>query len=512
MTCAKAQNPPLQPNNSEKPPQNISEVLQTIDQLVKQNRQLVKENGQIEEQNRQLMDQIESLRRTLGGQADAATRVPEHAEREEDDNPALTAPAMESSQEGEPDLSAEVSTPQEHKKFGTYTPNFGFTVADTDRGSMNVSIFSYVRYLNQLDLAPTYTNAFGVVSNVKQRQDFQLAKVQIKFLGWLLTPNFRYFLYTWTSNASMGQGSQVVVAGNLNYTFNKYFTFSGGINGLPGTRTLEGNFPFWLSMDSRLVADEFFRPSYTSGIWARGLITDKLRYQAMLGNNLSALGVNAGQLPNHLGTFAGALVWMPSTGEFGAGFGDFEEHDKLATRLGIHFTRSRENRQSQPGTEDFQNTQLRLSDGSIIFTPNLFGPGTTIIDATYKMTSFDGGIKLHGYSLEGEYYLRWLNDFRGLGRAADLSGLFDQGFQIQTSAMVVPKIFQIYAGGSTIFGQYGTPYDARVGTNVFPWKNRVVRWNTEALYLYKSPVGHLAVPYPVGGKGWVFDTNVEMAF
>jgi hypothetical protein len=513
MGCANAQDSPPEPSNSQKTPQNISDVLQTIDQLVKQNAQLVKQYGQVERQNRELMDQIESLRRTLGAQTGAATLVPEHEEPEDNENPALTAPALDASQEGEPELTGAISTPQkEHKKFGTYTPNFGFTVADTDNGSLNVSIFSYVRYLNQLDLAPTYTNAFGVGSKVKQRQDFQLQKVQIKFLGWLFNPDFRYFLYVWTSNASMGQGAQVVVGGNLNYSFNKHFILSGGINGLPGTRTVEGNFPFWLSMDSRLIADEFFRPSYTSGIWARGLITEKLRYQAMLGDNLSQIGVNAGQLTNHLGTVSSALVWMPTTGEFGAGFGDFEQHDKLATRLGIHFTRSRENRQSQPGTEDFQNTQIRLSDGSIIFTPNLFGPGTTITDVTYKMTSFDGGIKLHGYSLEGEYYLRWLDDFRGSGRAGNLPGVFDQGFQIQTSAMVVPKTFQIYGGGSTIFGQYGTPYDARIGTNVFPWKNRVLRWNTEALYLYKSPVGNLSLPYVVGAKGWVFHTNVEMAF
>jgi hypothetical protein len=35
---------------------------------------------------------------------------------------------------------------------------------------------------------------------------------------------------------------------------------------LPGTRSVEGNFPFWLGIDTRLIADEFFRPSYTSRI------------------------------------------------------------------------------------------------------------------------------------------------------------------------------------------------------------------------------------------------------
>lgn len=503
-------------NSSTRSPQSTADALNAIDKLVEQNKQL-------EKQNAELMGEIESLRRSLstnpGALSISAAVPPQHAapqratpQEKEEENEAITEPAMEGAQEGQPTeeaLAAEAEAGP--RKFGSYTPNFGFTVVDTNSGSMNVSIFSYLRYLNQLDLAPTYTNAFGMTSLVKQRQDFQLAKVQFKFLGWILNPDLRYFMYVWTSNANMGQGAQVVVAGNLNYTFGKHFTLAGGVNALPGTRSLEGNFPYWLSEDSRLIADEFFRPSYTSGLWARGLVTDKIRYSAMIGDNLSQLGVNAGQLTNHPTTFSGSLVWMPRTGEFGPGFGDFENHETLATRLGIHFTRSRENKQSQPGTEDFQNTQLRLSDGSIIFTPFLFGPGIVINNVTYKMTSFDGGIKYRGFSLDGEYYLRWLNNFTGLNTTG-LHGLFDHGFQTQISEMLIPKTFQIYAGGSTIFGQYGTPYDARIGVNWFPDKNRVFRWNTEGLYLYNSPVGYLAAPYPVGGKGWVIHSNLEMAF
>jgi len=70
------------------------------------------------------------------------------------------------------------------------------------------------------------------------------------------------------------------------------------------------------------------------------------------------------------------------------------------------------NKQSQPNTQTFENTQIRLSDGTIVFTPNLFGLGLTVTDVNYKLTSFDGGIKRHGYALEGEYYVRWLSNFR----------------------------------------------------------------------------------------------------
>jgi hypothetical protein len=64
--------------------------------------------------------------------------------------------------------------------------------------------------------------------------------VQIKFLGWVMDPRFRYFLYGWTSNASQGLAAQVVLAGNLNYNFNKHISIGAGIRSLPGTRSVEG--------------------------------------------------------------------------------------------------------------------------------------------------------------------------------------------------------------------------------------------------------------------------------
>jgi hypothetical protein len=425
----------------------------------------------------------------------------------------IIPPAIDTNSKEDTDMGDTRVTPEvkEEKKYGAYTPNLGYKVADTKYGDLSVSIYTYVRYLNQLGLAPTYTDAFGNTKSVQQRQDMQLQKVQIKFLGWVMNPKFRYFLYVWTNNATMGQGAQVVVAGNVNYTFNKYFTLSAGITSLPGTRSVEGNFPFWITPDSRMIADEFFRPSYTSGIWARGQIVDRLRYQVMLGNNLSTLGVSAAQLDNHFNTLASALVWNPTGSDYGIGFGDFENHETPSTRLAAHFTRSTEDKQSQPGTDSFENTQLRLSDGSVIFTPNLFGQGVTITQAKYKMVNFDGGLKYHGLEVLGSYYIRWLGNFQGPGTPG-LRSLFDHGLEVQVSKMVVPKTAQLYLGGSTIFGQYGTPFDTRLGVNLFPFKNKVVRWNNELLYLNRSPVGYTAVPFALGGKGFVYHSTVELAF
>ena len=395
---------------------------------------------------------------------------------------------------------------------GTYGPA-GFKVADTRMGDLNIKLFSYVRYLNQQGFDDAYVDAFGQVKPIDARQDIQFQKVNLQTLGWIASRRLRYLAYVWTSNTSQGLGAQVVVGGNLKFAFNPHVTIGGGIGALPGTRSLEGNFPYWLPVDNRLMADEFFRPSYTMGIWAEGRITDGLEYIAMLGNNLSQLGVDAGQLDSGLDTVSMSLAWLPTTGEFGRGFGDYERHKQMATRIGIHFTHSDENRQSQPDTEAIENSQIRTSDGNIIFTPGLFGPDTAITDAQYAMTALDAGVKYRGLSLEGEAYWRSVSNLRGPNTALlPFTDLHDTGFKLESSAMVMPRVAQIYLSGSKIFGEYGDPWDFRAGVSYYPFENEIVRWNAEYLYVRRSPVGALSLPVLVGGNGPVFYSSFMVNF
>ena len=398
--------------------------------------------------------------------------------------------------------------------FGTFAPGGrGFKLANTRYGDVNFSAWMYARYLNRNGLDERYTDAFGRTSTVDQRNDIQLNKVNLYFRGWVYDPKLRYLLYVWTANTAQGDPAQVVVAGNLNYAFCECLTVGGGVDALPGVRTTRGTFPYWLKVDHRTIADEFFRPSFTQGIWARGKIAEGLNYKVMLGNNLSALGVNAAKLDEILDTVSGSIWWMPTTGEFGplGGYGDFESHENLATLIGLSMTHSTEDRQNQPGTEDLNNTQLRLSDGTIIFRPDAFGTGGRINTATYEMMSIDAGLKYRGLAVEGEYYFRWLRQLHTEG-VVPVKSLFDHGFQVQLSAMVVPRTLQPYVAGSYISGEYGTPWDLGVGVNWFPKQERLFRINSELLYLDNSPVGYASVPFTVGGKGVVFNVNVELVF
>ena len=128
------------------------------------------------------------------------------------------------------------------------------------------------------------------------------------------------------------------------------------------------------------------------------------------------------------------------------------------------------------------------------------------------MVSVDGGLKYRGLSLEAEYYWRWLSNFRGTNTAG-IEDINDTGFQIQSSAMVVPKTLQVYLSGSAIDGdRYGDSSELRAGFNWYFAKERGLRFNAEWLHLNNCPVGYTAVPYPVGGNGNIFHTNLELNF
>jgi hypothetical protein len=423
-------------------------------------------------------------------------------------------PAPPSAPEAPPEPQ-EPKEPKEPKEESSpeYIPNLGFKLYEGEKGQIYVRLFSYARYLNQESLDPTYTDAFGNVKTVQRREDIQLNKFFLPFSGWFLSPKLRYYLYVWSSNPSQGDPAQVVGAGNLSYTFNRFFTFGAGITSLPSVRSTEGQFPYWLGVDDRLIADEFFRGSYTTGVWLKGEFADKWKYMAMLGNNLSTLGVSASQIDNHLDTTSLMLAWMPTTGEFGylQTFGDYDWHEQLATRIAGHFTHSREDRQAQPGTNTIENSQIRLTDGSVIFTPELFGPGITVESVDYDMASLDAGLKYKGFSLEAEYYWRDLSEYAGPGTAS-LEEISDTGFQLQVSAMAVKDVLQVYAGTSEIYGDYGDGSELRFGVNWYPLASRGLRVNGEWLDLENCPVGYTAVPYAVGASGSVFHLNFEMNF
>ncbi|HYJ84304.1 MAG TPA: hypothetical protein VEW26_15840, partial [Allosphingosinicella sp.] len=213
----------------------------------------------------------------------------------------------------------------EKTQWGKYEPGRGFILVRGEQGELGSGVYAYARFLNQKGLEETYTDSFGRVKPLQDiRSDLQFQKLSWNFKGWLFDPDFRYYFFFWTSNPQMGEGAQVVLGGYFQYRFSDLITVTAGVMPLPTTRTTNYTFPNWLRNDNRVMADEFFRGSYSTGIDAQGEITRGLRYRVAIANNLAQLGVSSQELDASFNTFSGALWWMPTTGEFGqaSGFGD----------------------------------------------------------------------------------------------------------------------------------------------------------------------------------------------
>jgi hypothetical protein len=78
-----------------------------------------------------------------------------------DASSSLAVPTFHKGVSGAASAGATIKNPFENsggqdapKTWGVYTPNFGYKVANTELGDMSVSIYTYVRYLNQKNLAP----------------------------------------------------------------------------------------------------------------------------------------------------------------------------------------------------------------------------------------------------------------------------------------------------------------------------------------------------------------------
>ncbi len=209
------------------------------------------------------------------------------------------------------------------------------------------------------------------------------------------------------------------------------------------------------------------------------------------------------------------MKWYPTTGEFGknSSYGDFEDHKELATRIAGHFTGSNEDEESQSNSDAFDNTQLRLSDGSLLFKPNLFGQGINIKKAQYMMMNFDIGLKYSGFSFDAGYYYRWLNKFGGDNlQLLGFTEFKDDGFLCSVflydhsrSICSYMLVIQRYSATTEIWG-------ARGGINVYPWKNEVFRANLEYLYLDKSLCGRIVRILFCGSTGSIVQLDLLVNF
>ena len=391
-----------------------------------------------------------------------------------------------------------------NETWGFFDPGRGFLLGKSKLGELSLSGYAMVRYLNQVDKDGEFTDHLGNVRTVDGRKDIYSHRVLVWLNGWVGTPKLRYTIAWWTVTAT----DQDALFGNIGYQFSKKFNLYAGIFGNPGSRSMQGSHPYWLGND-RVMADEFFRPFFTQGIFANGELTPGLWYSATMGNTSSILGTTAAQLDREF-TYGGSLWWMPTTKEFGprGAYGDWEMHEKLATRFGVSAVYSPEERYNGADTAPGitapapGNTSLKLADSVNLFETGALVDGITVTNADYRIIAIDAGMKYKGVFLQTEYYYRVLDNFKANG-ALPVRDINDHGFYVQAAFYPLPKKIELYAATSQVFGDssagFGNSSDYIIGMNYYIANSRNNRLNIQLIDVNKSPVSS-TFGYYVGGQ------------
>lgn len=394
--------------------------------------------------------------------------------------------------------------------WGEFDPGQGFLIGRGKAGELSISAYALARYMNQTPAEGIFTDHLGNERTYKGRNDIYSHRIMVFLKGWLATPRLIYAITLWTVNTT----DQRAIFGVVGYQFHRRFSLYAGLNGNPGTRSLMGSHPYWLAPD-RVMADEFFRPFFGSGVWATGELVPGLWYTGVLTNNNSALGLKATQLDRQFTTGA-SMWWMPTTKEFGprGAYGDWEHHEKVATRFGISTTQSPEQRfTNASGGSD--NTTLRLADSVNLFETGALANGVTIDRADYRVVSVDAGLKYRGVFLQFEYYNRWLDGFEADG-PLPVPEVHDTGFQVQAAFFPIPKVLEVYGATSQIYGDkdagFGDSNEYLAGLNYYPFRSRNYRLNAQLMDVNRAPVSSTFGYYVGGQNGTTFSTAFSIFF
>jgi hypothetical protein len=467
----------------------------------------------MEEQQKALLEHVDRLQQRLDGVAIAAVQ-PSAQPRVADSSESLTSEANAPVPAAIPEnASAQQVSVEQPKKEDRYQD--GIIIYQNPEDAKVPFLLKFnnntqIRYLNTLNSQESFTDHLGVVRDVHNRNDITVNRSMFIFAGYMFDPKLQYSLTVWTSAGA----ASIVVAGNIGWRFNKALTLTGGYTGVPGSRSLVGTFPFFQPTD-RSMADNFFRPGFTQGVWANGEPLKGLNYLAFVGNGLNTLNISANKIDTNL-LMSGSVWWEPlapysEPGKSRQMYDDYFASKNTRVRIGTSFTRSREDRFSETDQSSPDNTSIYNSDGVLAFATGAFASGVTVQQATYKMWAIDGGLKKSGFSINGQYYLRWLSDFDADG-PLPLASTFDHGFELSAGQFIVPKKLVVYARGSKVFGQFGSPYEYAGGFKWYFLPTERVWLTGELMRVHNAPYSGAFTPYTAGMNGWVPMLQTVLAF
>lgn len=351
----------------------------------------------------------------------------------------------------------------------------------------------------------SWTDNAGVTRPVRNRNAFDIERARLVFSGSAVDERLTYFLQLDgdTDGADTVDFFDYWWGWQLTDTFQLQF----GKRKVPGSRQ-------WLlgarrtRFIDRPMANDFFRPDRTVGVFGVGTLGDDSHYEVMVGN-----GYRTANLPNAVTddrlTFA-VTHYCDPRGGFGGKLVDFDGSADPLLRIGHSFVYS-------PQTSDaagmpLEETDfLRLSDGTRLTQTGALAGGVTASEYDVLLYGVDAAVKWRGWSVNAEAFCRWIENI-----AADAplprNSLEQYGYYVEGGCFLIPQSLDVNVRYSQVSGEFGTGSESAAGVNWYPLARPQLKISFDVTSLDGSPLRNTTSDILAGDDGMLFRTQLQAEF
>lgn len=393
--------------------------------------------------------------------------------------------------------------------FATYDKGLTIRPYDKKKNAFDLTINGWIQF-RQHGFArnvDTWTDNAGVTRTVANRNAFDIERARISFKGSALDRRLTYF-YQLDGDSD----------GRHTVDFFDYWwawKFSDRFNVQFGKRKVSASRQWLLGARrtrfiDRPMANDFFRPDRTLGIWGRGKIGATGSYEAMIGN-----GFRTSNLPNNTTddqlAFAFSNHFDPN-GDYGGQIVDFDyTNGAPLIRFGHSFVFAPTTTESI-GNPNNETDFLRLTDGTRLNQIGALSPGTTVSGVDVFFYGVDFAYKWRGWSFNSEVFFRWLENFEADG-ALPVNSLLQRGFYVEGGRFIIPQKLDFNLRYSEVDGLLGGGTEYAAGINWYPiQESHKLKCSFDVTVLDGSPLNNSSSDILVGDDGTLFRLQVQAEF
>jgi hypothetical protein len=351
----------------------------------------------------------------------------------------------------------------------------------------------------------TWTDNAGVTRPVRNRNAWDIERGRLVFSGYALDERLTYFLHL--DGDTDGADAVDFFDYWWAWEFSDRFQVQFGKRKVPASRQ-------WLlsARNTRFVdrpmANDFFRPDRTVGLFGVGRIGQTGHYEVMVGNGYRTANMPPSETDNRF-AFAATNYFEP-LGDFGRQIIDYDSTYDPLVQFGHSFAYS-----SLEGVVDgiavIEPDFVRLSDGTRLTAAGALAPGVSVSQYDVYLYGLDAAAKWQGWSIDGEVFFQWLEDIRGDG-PLPTSELFQRGFYVEGGTFLVPRKLGINLRYSEVRGQFGGGAEYAAGFNWFPLDTSRLKVSFDVTSLDRSPLNNTGSDILVGDDGMLYRTQVQAEF